>query len=200
MASKRALSALPALMLLTGCQTPPSTQYVTAPPARDTLYTPRQVIPGRLDYAREPDTFAPVLTHRVPYPTQDQANYAFQRDNMASYYPTKGPYLARAAPSNADRLATHVHLFACRPGTLNDTTGRIQPPRGDAVLCATDFYDARGRHLSRETVNYYYVDNVWHMVPTDPPTTPAPWINPERSPSDYFSWLPFGARSTPYQN
>jgi hypothetical protein len=36
------------------------------------------------------------------------------------------------------------------------------------------------------------------MLETNAPTTPAAWINPERSPSDPFSWFPFGKRSTPY--
>jgi hypothetical protein len=98
----------------------------------------------------------------------------------------------------SDRRAASVHLFACKPGVLNSVTGRIDQPVGHAVHCATDFLDGQGRRLSREPVNYYYFASDWHMRETSAPTTPAPWINPERSPSDSFSWFPFGKRSTPY--
>lgn len=201
MTFSRAALAVPAVLLLSACQSTEPPPYALTPPARDTLYAPRQVIPGRLEYAQEPDTFAPVLTQRAAYPTQEQANYAFQRDNVAAYYPTKGPYVARVDETPASpRRAVRVHLFACKPGTLNDVTGRIEPARGLAVHCATDFFNANGERVSRETVNYYYDRDAWRMIATRPPTTPAPWINPERSPTDYFSWLPFGARSTPYRN
>ena len=191
---------IPLASALAGCETRPApAAYVTPPIATDRLYTPREAKPGRLEYAQEPDTFAPILTHRVAYPTQDQANSAFDRENMTEYYPTKGPYVIRATdPLPSDRRAASVHLFACQPGVLNSITARIDPARGHAVHCATDFLDGQGRRLSRETVNYYYYASAWHMRGTDAPTTPAPWINPERSPTDYFSWLPFGKRSTPY--
>ena len=189
----------PLAALLSACAAPAPVAYVSSPPVRDGLYTPAAITPGRLEYAREPDRFAPILTHRVAYPTQDQASDAFDRDNMAAYYPTKGPYVIRATdPLPSDRRAASVHLFACRPGVLNSVTGRIDPARAHGVHCATDFLDGQGRPLSRETVNYYYYASAWHLRGTDALTTPAPWINPERSPTDYFSWLPFGKRSTPY--
>jgi len=188
----------PIAAFLSGCETPPPAALV-APPARDRLYTPAEITPGRLQYAREPDAFAPVLTDRVPYPTQEQANNAFARENMASSYPTKGPYVIRASdPLPAERPAASLRLFACKPGVLNSVTGRIVEPRGKAVHCATDFLDGQGRRLSRETVNFYYAAGAWRMLETNAPTTPAAWINPERSPSDPFSWFPFGKRSTPY--
>lgn len=191
----------PLAVLLSACAPPAPVAYVTPPPARDGLYTPAAITPGRLEYAREPDSFAPILTHRLAYPTQAQANNAFDRENMAAYYPTKGPYVIRADdPLPSDRRAASVHLFACRPGVLNSVTGRIDPARAHGVHCATDFLDDQGRFLSRETVNYYYYANAWRMRETDAPTSPAPWIDPEPSPADHFSWLPFGKRSTPYNN
>jgi hypothetical protein len=189
----------PIVALLSGCETPPSAALVAPPPLRDRLYTPAEITPGRLQYAREPDAFAPVLTDRVAYPTQEQANNAFARDNMASSYSTKGPYVTRASdPLPTDRRAASLHLFACKPGALNSVTGRIVEPSGQVVHCATDFLDGQGRRLSRETVNFYYSAGAWRMLETNAPTTRAAWINPERSPSDPFSWLPFGRRSTPY--
>ncbi|MBG0812331.1 hypothetical protein IY145_23580 [Methylosinus sp. H3A] len=161
-------------------------------PSREPLLAPARVVPGRLEYAQEPDTFAPVLARQAPYPTQDQANNAFRRDYLVTLDP------ARSSPD--DRKAVRVQVFACAPGTLNDTTGRIEPPQGEAIHCATDFYNASDLRLSRETVNYYYYAGAWHMRPTDPPHAAAPWINPEASPTDNFAWLPFGRRTTPYKN
>jgi len=189
----------PIAAFLSGCETPPPAALVAPPPARDRLYTPAEITPGRLQYAREPDAFAPVLTDRVPYPTQEQANNAFARENMATYDPTKGPYVIRASdPLPTERRALSLRLFACKPGALNSVTGRIIEPSGRAVHCATDFLDGQGRRLSRETVNFFYSEGVWRMLETNAPTMPAAWINPERSPSDPFFWFPFGKRSTPY--
>ena len=190
----------PIVALLSGCQTPsPVALVAPPPPARDGLYTPAEIAPGRLQYAREPDAFAPVRTNRVAYPTQEQANNAFARDNMATYFLSKGPYVIRASdPLPTDRRPASLHLFACKPGVLNSVTGRILEPSGQAVHCATDFFDGQGRRLSRETVNFYYSEGAWRMLETNAPNTTAAWINPERSPSDPFSWFPFGKRSTPY--
>ena len=80
----------PIAAFLSGCETPPPAALVAPPPARDRLYTPAEITPGRLQYAREPDAFAPVLTDRVAYPTQEQANNAFARENMASYLSNQG--------------------------------------------------------------------------------------------------------------
>ena len=120
----------PIAAFLSGCETPPPAALVAPPPARDRLYTPAEITPGRLQYAREPDAFAPVLTDRVAYPTQEQANNAFARENMASSYPTKGPYVIRASdPLPTERRATSLRLFACKPGVLNSVTGRIVEPQ-----------------------------------------------------------------------
>lgn len=186
---------------LAGCEAPTAQYSVAAPPPiRDPLFRPHEVVPGRLEYARQPDTFAPVLTQRVAYPTQEQASYAFQRFSMAPGDPLSDPFTVRATGSLAsDGRAVRIHLFACRPGALNDTTGRIEAAvRGHVVHCATDFLDAQDRRLSRETMNFTYERGAWRMAETAPPTAPAPWINPESSPKDYFSWLPWGRRTTPY--
>jgi len=188
----------PIAAFLGGCETPPAA-LVAPPPARDQLYTPAEITPGRLQCAREPDAFAPVLTDRVAYPTQEQANNAFARNNMATSYPTKGPYVIRASdPLPTDRRATSLRLFACKPGVPNSVTGRIVEGQSHAVHCASDFLDGQGRRLSRETVNFYYEEGAWRMLETNAPTARAAWINPERSPSDPFSWFPLGKRSTPY--
>lgn len=50
-----------------------------APPIPEPLYSPEQVKPGRLEYAPDRSTFAPVLTERFPYPTQPEANAAYRR-------------------------------------------------------------------------------------------------------------------------
>ena len=179
---------------LVGCEGAPA-QYALSgsPPARDALLTPKQVIPGRLEYADEPDTFAPLLTQRLAYPTQDQANDAYQRF-LASAVDVAGA----SAPAPSARGAVQIRLFACRPGLLNDTTGRIEAPRGHDVHCATDFLDALDRRLFRETVNFSYERGAWRLAETAPPLSAAPWINPEPSPKDFFSWAPWGRRTTPY--
>ena len=109
----------PIAAFLSGCETPPPAALVAPPPARDRLYTPAEITPGRLQYAREPDAFAPVLTDRVAYPTQEQANNAFARENMASSYPTTGPYVIRASdPLPTERRADEpspLRLQAGRP-------------------------------------------------------------------------------------
>jgi hypothetical protein len=185
---------------LAGCGGPP-TQYVFvgAPPARDPLVAPRQVIPGRLEYAEQPDAFAPLLTERRAYPTEAQANFAYQRFLASQGRRMGDPFLGSGSGAVAtDQSAIRVRLFACHPGVLNDTTGRIDRPQGNEVHCATDFLDAQDRRLFRETVNFSYEGGAWRMAETAPPLTPAPWINPESSPNDFFSWAPWGRRTTPY--
>jgi hypothetical protein len=184
---------------LAGCEAPRA-QYASMAeaPARDRLLTPRDVIPGRLAYADAPDAFAPVLASRVAYPTQAQANYAFQR-SWASREPSDGDPLALIVgdPKGCGE-PVRVRLFACRSGALDDITGRIVATRGRVVHCATDFLDAQERRLFRETVNFFYERGAWRMAQTAPPQAQAPWIAPESSPRDYFSWSPWGRRTTPY--
>jgi hypothetical protein len=173
--------------------------FVTAPAARDRLLAPPEVVPGRLEYAEEPDTFAPLLTQRLGYPTQAQANDAFQRYLALAGRAAGGPLdVAAAGASPGARGAVRVRLFACRPGVMNDATGRIRPARGNEVHCATDFLDAQDRRLFRATVNFSYQGGAWRMAETAPPMTPTPWLSLEPSPLDRFSWAPWGRRTTPY--
>jgi hypothetical protein len=185
---------------LAGCAGAPAQYaFLGSPPSRDALLAPRQVMPGHLEYAEEPDAYAPLLAQRRAYPTQVQANDAYQRF-LASAVRAAGNSLvvAPSAPISTDRDVVRVRLFACRPGILNDTTGRIEPARGHQVHCATDFLDAQDRRLFREIVNFSYERGAWRMAVMAPPKTAAPWINPEPSPKDFFSWASWGRRTTPY--
>jgi hypothetical protein len=185
---------------LAGCEAPRA-QYASMAEATagDRLLTPREVVPGRLTYADAPDAFAPVLASRVAYPTQAQANYALQRSRGSSESSDGAPLaLIGSDPNGSDRGTVRVRLFACRSGALDNITGRIVPARGGVVHCATDFLDAQDRRLFRETVNFLYERGAWRMAQTAPPQAQAPWIAPESSPKDYFSWSPWGRRTTPY--
>lgn len=161
---------------LAGCASPaPSILIAASSPATDRLFRPARVEPGRLEYAPDRSTFAPVLTERVTYPTQPQANNAYRR------------LLASAPP---ELRATSVRLFGCGPGAIDPQTARVARYRGSVVLCATDFLDAYGGVIGRRPVNFVYVRGAWAMHPVDPPRALAPWINRERSPRDPWSWLP----------
>ena len=177
---RAALPPLAALLLLAGCASPrPPIVIVAAAPTTDRLFRPARVVPGRLEYAPDRSTFAPLLTERVAYPTQPQANDAYYR-------------LLASAP--LDLRATSVRLFGCKPGAIDAQTARVARYRGAVVLCATDFLDATGLVIGRRPVNFAYVRGAWVMHPVDPPRSPAPWIGRERSPTDPWSWLPFRDR------
>lgn len=184
--------------LLAGCAVQPDApESLTTPIAastRDVLYTPDQVRAGRLEYAPDRSTFAPVMTERVAYPTQPQAQNAFLRSQWPAVRFSriaKGPVqpVAFAEPSYP---ATSVRLFACRPGALDGQTGRMVRYRGPVVLCATEFLDGAGQRLWRAPINFYFHGQAWRMHDPDPPTAPVPWLNPEPSPPR--SWNPFGDR------
>lgn len=165
------------VLALAGCASPAPTivAVVPQPLAADALYVPARVVPGRLEYAPDRSTFAPVLTERVAYPTQPEANAAYQR------------YVALGPP---DLRASSVRLFGCRPGALDPQTARVSRYRGLAVLCATDFLDTGGRTIGRRPVNFTYRDHAWAMQPVDPPRSLVPWLGREKSPSDPWGWLP----------
>jgi len=185
---------------LAGCEWPPA-QYarLSSPPARDPLFAPTQVIPGHLEYAEQPDTFAPLLTERRAYPTQTQANYAYQRFLGSGGRTTLNhPLFVSSTAAATDRSAVRIRLFACRAGALNDTTGRIERARSYEIHCAADFLDPQDSYLFRKIVNFSYERGAWRMAGTAPPMAPAPWINPEPAPSDFLSWAPWGQRTTPY--
>jgi hypothetical protein len=175
--------------LLAGCAVQPeplplAAAPVTAP-ARDALYAPAEARAGRLAYAPDRSTFAPVLTERVPYPTQAQAQNAFLRSPW-----TAVRFASAAEPGHA---AASVRLFACRPGALDGQTGRMARYRGPVVLCATEFLDAAGQPLWRAPINFYFHRDAWRMHDPDPPRAPVPWLHPE--PSQARSWNPFGERT-----
>lgn len=185
--------------LLAGCATQPEPltplAAMIAAPTRDALYTPNQVRSGRLEYAPDRSTFAPVLTERAAYPTQPQAQNAFLRSQWFSVRfsgVVKGP-VQPATFTGPSYPAASVRLFACRPGALDGQTGRMVRYRGPVVLCATDFLDDGGQRLWRAPINFYFHQQVWRMHEPDPPRAPASWLNPEPSPAR--SWNPFGERT-----
>ena len=174
--------------LLAGCAVQPeplplAAAPVTAP-ARDALYAPAEARAGRLAYAPDRSTFAPVLTERVPYPTQAQAQNAFLRSPW-----TAVRFASAAEPGHA----ASVRLFACRPGALDGQTGRMARYSGPVVLCATEFLDEAGQALWRAPINFYFHRHAWRMHDPHPPRVPAPWLYPEPSPAR--SWNPFGERT-----
>lgn len=173
--------SLPIMLVLSACAAPqpwPVTDY--GPPAREPIYTPATVKPGRLEYAPDRSTFAPILTERFPYPTQPEANAAYRR--------------LLAGSAREGNFPASVWLFGCKPGALDEQTARVIRYRGPVVHCATDFLDGGGRRLRREAVNFYYYGDVWNMQPVCPPHSVVPWRNRERSPKDFWRWLPGGDR------
>ena len=169
--------SLPIMLVLSACAAPqpwPVTDY--GPPAREPMYTPATVKPGRLEYAPDRSTFAPILTERFPYPTQPEANAAYRR--------------LLAGSAREGNFPASVWLFGCKPGALDEQTARVIRYRGPVVHCATDFLDGSGRRLRREAVNFYYYGDVWNMQPVYPPRSVVSWRNRERSPKDFWRWLP----------
>jgi len=130
-----------------GCEAPPpdtpwrpNLHSRSSPNARDVVQPSR--ICATAGY------FRPVLTQRLAYPSQEQANYAFERFSMAVEYAASNSLVVRSAePPFSDRRAVRIRLFACR--LARSTTRRKD--RGSArpfVHCATDFLDAQDRRLS----------------------------------------------------
>ena len=196
---RRSIVAIFSAAALSGCAADPEvhqqTNYISAPPQTDPLYRPQRVIPGRLEYAPDRSTFAPVLTQRFTYPTQPQANYAFQRSQwstVAFQRPTKSAPTDSRIVYGTSQIATSVALFACKPGAIDSQTGRYVSYRGPVVVCATDFLD-EGAVLYRAPVNFYNRNHAWHMIEQYPPTVPVPWLNPE--PSIPRNWNPFGDKT-----
>ena len=166
-------------LALAGCvpEPPALLALASAPvPATDSLYTPRRVVPGRLAYAPDRTSFAPILTERFAYPTQVQANDAYRRLLEDALF--DGP------------VAASVWLFGCKPGALDPQTAQVVRLRAPVVHCATDFLDAGGRRLYRQTAMFAYRGAAWRMEPVDPPRALVPGIGRERSPRDPWSWLP----------
>ncbi|QND62321.1 hypothetical protein [Mesorhizobium huakuii] len=170
-------------LVLAGCAQPVATPVVDATllPATEPLYRPEWIQPGRLEYAPDRSTFAPVLTERFAYPTQPQANDAYRR-------------LVVLTPSASRPYPASIWLFGCKPGALDAQTARVTRYRGPVVHCATDFLDPSGRRVSRETVNFYYYRSAWNMQPVYPPVTAVPWRTGEHSPKDRWWWVPGRSR------
>lgn len=182
------MNAIPPLIVLmflatlAACAAPPHVAMVapSPPPDAEPLHAPARVTPGRLEYAPDRSTFAPVLSERFPFPTQPQANAAYTR-------------LIAAAPPD-QTYPSSIWLFGCKPGALDEQTARVERYRGPVVHCATDFLDAGGHRLWRETANFFYDGKIWTMQPVYPPRTPVAWRNRERSPKDFWWWAPGRAR------
>jgi len=193
------LIILPALAGCASVSPSPARLEPAAPPRYDALYTPGFPVPGHLEYSPDRDTFAPILTDRVAYPTQGEANNAFARaiSRPGLYVITFETALSAEYPTwsgGEAKTPASLHLFACAPGALNDQTGRIELYRGHVVHCATDFSGSDGARLFRATANFYYADRAWSMVVTHPPMTRASWLASEHSPHDAWWWVPFRGR------
>ena len=177
------LSALTVIILaaaLAACSGPQGPESPSAPTGPDALYAPARVTPGVLEYAPDRSTFAPVLTERFAYPTQDEANAAYLR-------------MPAAAPPTETPPAS-VRLFGCQPGELDAETARVSRSRELAVLCAVDFLDPGGRRLWREAANFVYAHGLWTLQPVFPPRSPVAWRHREGSPKDFWWWVPGRAR------
>jgi len=166
-------------IVLSGCAAsapePMPSLTVASVTGREALHTPGRVVPGRLEYAPDGPTFAPILTERFPYPTQSDANAA---------------YLRLVGMTTVGRPGSgSIRLFGCKPGALDGKTARVTRYRGPVVHCATDLLDGDGRRLRRETVNFYYHHSMWTMQPVDPPGSPVAWRDRERSPRGLWWWL-----------
>ena len=181
------------VLAASGCAELPQSDFVAAPapPRHDALYTPERVKPGRLEYAPDRDTFAPVLTQKFTYPTQQQANNAWLRAKSSG---DGGIHIIKGVDAlslnQQEAAAARIAVFACKPGALDEQTGRIQRFDGPVVHCATDFIGDGGKAFRRETINFYHYQGAWHLQQTSPPTTPVHWRNPESSPTDRWSWVP----------
>jgi hypothetical protein len=176
MMRRRHCLVTPLLIALAGCAAPAQPVVEMGPPIPEPVYSPDQVKPGRLEYAPDRSTFAPVLTERFPYPTQPEANAAYRR-------------LLATAPADRAYPAS-IRLFGCKPGALDELTARVTRYQAPVVHCATDFLDSSGRRTRRETANFYYYGTVWNIQPIYPSHTAVPWRNRERSPKDFWWWVP----------
>ena len=187
--------------LLTGCagdQSPYSAAPLTPTPATDRLLTPAAVDMAHLQYTPDYQTFAPVMTERTAYPTQTQANDAYQRSLWPTVrYATVAngePHVITARGADEAAYPTSIRLFACKPGGLDGITGRVSAYRAPVVVCATDFLDAAGASVSRQPLNFYYYRHAWRVQDPAPSYEPPPWSTRETSPPSAPWWKPFGDR------
>lgn len=158
----------------------PEPVAMTSITGAEALHTPERIVPGRLEYAPDGSTFAPILTERFPYPTQSDANLAYRRLIGASGHSRPYP------PA--------IRLFGCKPGALDAQTARVTRYRGPVVHCATDFLNADGRSIRREAANFYHHRSHWAMQPVDLSRAPVAWRDREGSPRDPWWWVPGRSR------
>ncbi|WP_432212108.1 hypothetical protein [Bosea vestrisii] len=152
-------------------------------PTTDALYHADPVTPGRLAYAPDRETFAPVLTEPFTYPTQRQAEHAWHRANFS-----------RVDVGEQETRPSGIRLFGCKPGALDSLSGRITRYRGPVVHCAVDFGLAPEQPFRRETVNFYHHGGAWRLLTVDPPRAPVGWLNREKSERDAWRFLPWRER------
>jgi hypothetical protein len=180
----RRLAVFTWMILLSACsQSPHALLSENRLPTTDPLYRADPVTPGRLDYAPDRETFAPVLTEPFAYPTQRQADHAWQRVNFDRV--DAGKQVRRPPP---------IRLFGCKPGALDSLTGRVTRYRGPVVHCAVDVGLGAEHPPLRETANFYHHRSAWHVVMTDPPRAPVAWLNREKSERDPWRFLPWRER------
>jgi hypothetical protein len=170
-------------LLMTACAGPSDYPAVLevpmTAPARDALYRPEQVRSGRLEYAPDRSTFAPVLTREFTYPTQTQAQNAFLRSPWSTTSFASSLQGGPIEPVNAGAAtsrAAGVRVFACKPGALDGLTGRTVKVNGPVVICATDFVNEQGETLWRAPINFYYREHAWSMHDPQPSTAYARWF------------------------
>lgn len=191
-------AALLILLSVAGCANQPSpdeTGMLATPPMTDALLTPRSNNPARLHYTDTFETFPPIMTEPGSYPTQAQANFAYQRSAWAR---VSFPVVIKGLPHEevaaaAQQAAMAIHLFACGRGSLNGLTGRIESfGSGPVVNCATDFLDENNQVMARRPINFYYYGRAWHMLNPHPSYRQPGWRT--YTPSPPHNWNPFGDR------
>ncbi|MBX9909326.1 MAG: hypothetical protein K2Z25_11490 [Beijerinckiaceae bacterium] len=180
----RRLGVVAWVILLSACSQPQHDLALeNRLPTTDALYRADPVTPGRLAYAPDRKTFAPVLTEPFTYPTQRQAEHAWRRANFG-----------RLDVAALEKRPPDFRLFGCKPGALDSLTGRITRYHGPVVHCAVDFGPAPGHPLRRETVNFYHHGGVWRLLMADPPRAPVALLNREKSERDPWRFLPWRER------
>lgn len=180
---RRGMAAMLTVLLASCAQPQPVSLVAEGRPTSDALYRADPVRPGRLAYAPDRATFAPMLTEAYTYPTQPQAEQAWQRASL-----NRMEVMAR------NDGPPGIRLFGCKPGALDSLTGRITRYRGPVVHCAADVAMASGLPPRRETVNFYYHGGAWSLLMTDAPRAPVAWLNREKSVRDPWRFLPWRDR------
>jgi len=177
-------------LLVQSCATPPPPAPEPAPPilpARDAYLKPDRVDDGKLQYTDDYATFAPFMARRTGYPTQQQAQYAFQRSQWHGmpFKTVRTRYGAKVLENvsyQPDFPTTAIRLFACSPGALDGITGRIVKSSHPLVHCATDLLGPNHERLARVPLNFYYTDKQWRLQDPNPSYRAPEWRNREPSP------------------